>query len=32
MNLLNNLILMVVGFDLLVAYLIYKAMIYYRNN
>ena len=32
MNLLNDLILMIIGFDLFVMYLIYKAMIYYRNN
>lgn len=32
MNIFNNLILMIVGFDLFVMYLIYKATGFYRNN
>ena len=32
MNLFNDLILMIVGFDLFVMYLIYKVVIFYRNN
>ena len=32
MNILNNLILMVAGFDLFVLYLICKAINFYRNN
>ena len=32
MNLFNDLILMVAGFDLFVMYLIYKAVSFYRNN
>ncbi len=32
MNLFNDLILMIAGFDLFVMYLIYKTIQYYRNN
>ena len=32
MNLLNDLILMIAGFDLFVMYLVYKAVSFYRNN
>ena len=32
MNLFNDLILMIAGFDLFVMYLIYKVIIFYRNN
>ena len=32
MNLFNDLILMIAGFDLFVMYLIYKTVNFYRNN
>ena len=32
MNLFNDLILMIAGFDLFVMYLVYKAVSFYRNN